>query len=68
MEAVVAPLFQAKLYPAVPPVAEAVAPPSLPPLQLTLLSTRAEETSSVGSVMVTEEESVHPLASVMVTE
>ena len=55
------------MYAVVPPVAEAVASPSFPPLQLTLLSTEVAATSTAGSVMTTDEESVQPLASVTVT-
>ncbi len=63
----VAPLDQAKEYDVVPPVAEAVASPSLPPLQLTLSVYAVAATSTAGSVIVTEAESVQPLASVTVT-
>ena len=49
-------------------MALAVAPPSELPLQLVLLSTTEAATNDVGSVTVTEVESVHPLASVTVTE
>ena len=50
----------------VPPVAEAVAAPSLPPLQLTLSSTCAATTAGRFSNCY-EVESVQPLASVTVT-
>ena len=56
------------MYAVVPPEAEAVASPSFPPLQPTLSSTDAAAKSDVGSVKTTEAESVHPLASVIVTE
>jgi hypothetical protein len=52
----------------VPPVALAVAPPSLKPLQLMLLSTTLDAANTAGSVMVIELLSVHPFASVIVTE
>jgi hypothetical protein len=52
----------------VPPVAEAVADPSLPPLQLTLVDEVIDTLTEVaGSVMVTVSVSSHPLASVTVT-
>ena len=49
-----------------PPVPEAAADPSLPPLQLTLEVVKVAETA-FGSVIVTSSVSVHPLASVVVT-
>jgi hypothetical protein len=52
----------------VPPVAAALAPPSLKLLQLTLLSTIVAAVKAAGSVMVTDDESVKPLLSVTVTE
>ena len=45
-----------------------VAPPVAKPLQFTLESKDVEANRVGGSEMVTEAESVHPLASVMVTE
>ena len=45
----------------------AVAPPSLNPLQLTLLSTTTDDAILTGSVIVVLELSVQPLASVTVT-
>ena len=51
----------------VPPVADAVAPPSFPPLQLTLLSTTVAATSTAGSSTTTVSVAVHPFASVAVT-
>ena len=48
MEAVVAPLLHVNEYVTVPPDAEALAPPSLPPLQLTFESTTAAATNNVG--------------------
>ena len=59
---------QAYVYVPVPPVAEAVAEPSLSPLQLTFVGVPIEATSTVGSVRTTEAESVQPPASVIVTE
>jgi len=67
MDAVVLPVFQEYEYGEVPPVAEAVAPPSVNPLQLTLLSTMAEETSIAGSVTVNDFVAILPFRSVMVT-
>ena len=55
------------MYAVVPPVADAVADPFDPLLQLTWLFTTPVATSEAGSVIVTEAESVHPLASVIVT-
>ena len=51
----------------VPPDAEAVAEPSLPPLQLTLLSNEMDAARTAGSVIVMVSVSVHPFASVTVT-
>ena len=45
----------------------AVAPPSLNPLQVTLLSTTIEATIPAGSVIVELDVEVHPLLSVTVT-
>ena len=56
------------MYDAVPPVADAVAPPSDPGLHETVLSTAAEAFRADGSKIEMEDESVHPFASVMVTE
>ena len=67
MEAVVAPLLQANEYPAVPPEAEALAPPSLPPLQLTFESKTAAATNTVGCVIVIVSVSVQLFASITVT-
>ena len=50
-----------------PPDPAAVAEPSLPPLQLTLVELEMEATTAVGSVIVTLAVSVQPLASVAVT-
>ena len=58
---------QLNVFVPVPPVAEAVAEPSLPPLQLTFVGVPMEATTAVGSVIVTDSVSVHPLASVTVT-
>ncbi len=54
-------------YAVVPPEADAVAEPSLPPLQLTLVGVPMLATNKAGSVMVMLEVSVHPFASVTVT-
>ena len=51
----------------VPPVSDAVAPPSDKPLQETLESTTAAATSKAGSVMFTDAVSFHPFTSVIVT-
>ena len=64
IEAVVAPLLHKYVYGIVPPVAEAEAPPLEYPLQLVLESTIAAATIAVGSVIVTDALSVHPLLSV----
>jgi hypothetical protein len=66
--AVVAVLLHIYVYAIVPPVALAVAPPSLKPLQLTLLSNCVEATNTAGSVTVTDALSVQPSLSVIVTE
>ena len=50
-----------------PPDPLAVAPPSLNPLQLALLSTTVDATTLAGSVMIVLVLSVHPLASDTVT-
>ena len=49
-----------------PPIPEAAASPSFPPLQLTLEVLKVAETA-FGSVMVTSSVSVHAFASVVVT-
>ena len=51
----------------VPPDPDAVADPSFPPLQLTLVGVPIETDTAVGSVIVTSSVSVHPFASVIVT-
>ena len=50
-----------------PPVADAVAPPSDNPLHVTLLSTTAEADNTAGSVTVLLAVAVQPFASVTVT-
>ena len=55
------------MYDPVPPVADAVAAPSLAPLQLVFVGVPIAATRAVGSVTVTDSVSVHPLASVTVT-
>ena len=50
-----------------PPVAEAVAPPSMQVGQVALESSTAATTIAVGSVMVSEAVVVQPLASVTVS-
>ena len=65
--AVVAELDHKYVYGMVPPVALAVAPPSEKPLQLTLLSTTLAADNAAGSVIVVDELSVQPFASVTVT-
>ena len=50
-----------------PPVADAVAPPSDNPLHVTLLSTTAEADNTDGSVTVLLAVAVQPFASVTVT-
>ncbi len=50
-----------------PPVANAVAPPSDNPLHVTLLSTTAEADNTAGSVTVLLAVAVQPFASVTVT-
>ncbi len=51
------------VYGAVPPLAVTSAAPSVPPLQETFETTEQVATSAAGSVIVTEQEAVHPLAS-----
>ena len=64
----VAPEDQLYEYPGVPPAPEAVAAPSLPPLQLTFVGDPIEvDTAVAGSVMVMVSVSVQPFASVTVT-
>ena len=64
--AVVALVLHTKVLVPVPPVAEAVADPLLPPLQLTFVEL-IEATTAAGSVTVTVVVSVQPLLSVTVT-
>ncbi len=66
IDAVVAELLHAYVYGEVPPVADAVAPPSEPPLQETSASTTEEATNDVGSVIVEVVVAVQPFASVTV--
>ncbi len=54
------------MYGAVPPTPLTEADPSFPPKQDTLLTTEQLLPSTDGSVMVTEQVSVHPLSSVKV--
>ena len=65
--AVVAELLQANVIVPVPPVADELAVPLVPPLQLMLVLVMLATTAVAGSVMVTASVSVHPLASVTVT-
>ena len=51
-----------------PPVAEAVAAPSMPPLQVTLESIAVDACKTVGSVIVTISVSLKPMLSVTVIE
>jgi len=51
----------------VPPDPDAVADPSLLPLQLTSVGVPIETDTAVGCAMVVDSVSVHPLASVTVT-
>jgi hypothetical protein len=67
IEAVVAELIHAYVYGIVPPVADAVAPPSARPLQDIFESTTVAAIIEAGSVMVELLVEVHPFASVMVT-
>ena len=55
------------MYGDVPPVADAVAPPSDNPLHVMVESTCEDATNTVGSVTVDELVEVHPFASVTVT-
>ena len=59
-------LLQAKVYPEVPPDAEAEAAPVLPPLQLTFV-VFTETASTEGCDIVVDAVPVHPLLSVTVT-
>ena len=68
IEAVVAELLHEYVYGIVPPSAELLAPPSFKPLQVMFESNTAVDTNTTGSVIITDEESVHPFPSVIVTE
>ena len=65
--AVDAPLFQTYVVGFVPPVADAVRLPSLPPLQLALLFAVTDALKLLPPVILCESDSVQPLASVTVT-
>src|SRR6267142_2604415 len=65
--AVVSPLSQRKVFPALPPVGDTVALPFFPPLQLTGLSCDAVQLSAAGWVMVTPQLVLQPLESVTST-
>ena len=67
IDAVVAVFDHAYVYGDVPPVADAVAPPSDNPLQVMVESTCEAATNTVGSVTVDELVEVQPFASVTVT-
>jgi hypothetical protein len=67
MVAPVPELLHAYVYGDVPPEPDAVADPSEPPLQLTLVEELMLAVTAVGSVIVTDTVSSHPLASVTVT-
>ena len=54
IDAVVAPLFQEKVYGGVPPDPAADAPPSKKPLHVALLSTTDNAPRAVGCVIITE--------------
>ena len=67
IDAVVAELLHTYEYGVVPPVAEAVAPPTCKPLHVTFESTTELANKTVGSVIVVELVVEQPFASVMVT-
>jgi hypothetical protein len=67
MEGVVAALLQVYVYGIVPPVAEVVAPPFEPSMQVIVESITVVAINNIGSVTVEEFVEVHPFASVIVT-